>query len=62
MGKKKINYSLAGIFNKNEMKITEVKKDDMKFIYDLNEILKEFDGKDVKITISEEDEIDYDVG
>ncbi|MBW3699419.1 YonK family protein [Bacillus altitudinis] len=57
MASKKTNQvNLKGFFDMDVMEVTEVTKDD-ELRYDFKEILSEFNGKQVSITIKEENEL-----
>ena len=57
MASKKVNQvSLKGELNMDLVEITEVTKE-AEFVYDFKAILHEFDGKQVSITIKEENEL-----
>ena len=57
MAKKVHSVSVKGLFDMNVMEITEVKKDQGDFVYDFKKILEEFDGKNISVTIKEEDKL-----
>jgi hypothetical protein len=57
MASKKVNQvSLKGEFNLDVMEVTEQTKE-AEFTYDFLAILREYDGKQVSITIKEENEL-----
>lgn len=57
MASKKTNQvNLKGFFDMDVMEVTELTKDD-ELRYDFKEILSEFNGKQVSITIKEENEL-----
>lgn len=57
MASKKTNQvSLKGELNMDLVEVTEVTKEG-EFVYDFKQILQEFDGKQVSITIKEENEL-----
>jgi len=57
MASKKVNQvNLKGIFDMDVMEITEQTKE-AEFVYDFKEILSDFNGKNVSITIKEENEL-----
>lgn len=57
MASKKVNQvSLKGAFELDTMEITEQTKE-AEYTYDFLAILREFDGKQISITIKEENEL-----
>lgn len=56
MAKKVHSVNLKGIFDLDVMEITEQTKE-AEFTYDFLEILRDFDGKQVSISIKEEQEL-----
>lgn len=57
MASKKVNQvNLKGIFDMDVMEVTEQTKE-AEFVYDFKEILSDFNGKNVSITIKEENEL-----
>lgn len=57
MASKKTNQvNLKGFFDMDVMEVTKLTKDD-ELRYDFKEILSEFNGKQVSITIKEENEL-----
>ncbi len=55
MAKKSMSYSFNGLFTVENFMIEETKKDETKY-YNLLTYLREFDGKNVSITLKEDDE------
>ncbi|MGM7720508.1 YonK family protein [Metabacillus sp. Hm71] len=57
MASKKVNQvNLKGIFDMDVMEVTEQTKE-TELVYDFKEILSDFNGKTVSITIKEENEL-----
>lgn len=57
MASKKINQvSLKGELNLDNVEITEITKEG-EFVYDFKQILQEFDGKQISISLKEENEL-----
>jgi YonK protein len=56
LAKKVHSIQLKGLFDMGTMEIEESTKDDIN-TYDFKQILSEFDGKTVTISIKEEDEL-----
>lgn len=57
MASKKVHQvNLKGLLELDTMEITETAKEDI-FTYDFLSILRDFDGKQVSITIKEENEL-----
>ena len=55
MAKKSLSYSFNGLFTLEDFMIEETKKDETKY-YNLLTYLREFDNKNISITIKEDDE------
>lgn len=53
MAKKSKSYSLKGTYDFNEGTVTEINKD-VETVYSLEEILREFHGREVSISVKED--------
>lgn len=57
MASKKINQvTLKGELNMDLVEVTEITREG-EFVYDLKEILQEFNGKNITLTLKEENEL-----
>jgi len=56
MAKKVNQVNLKGKLNMDLVEITEITKEG-EFVYDFKQILQDFDGKQVTITVKEENEL-----
>jgi hypothetical protein len=56
VAKKIHSVSIKGVLDVNTMELTEITKEG-EFVYDFLKILQDFDGKTVKFSIGEEEEI-----
>lgn len=57
MAKLSLSYALKGVFHEDNYTLEEIDKDNNSKFYDLKQILKVFDNKQVSFTFKEDSEI-----